>query len=375
MAAVTKGKKLPTGIRQRKNGSFEVRVSRNGKSYSVYSKTITEAKKAKAELEYRLDNGEIIENKKLTYGEWYKQWIANYKQNTVKGSTLNTYHTYYKSCIGQEFGDRKLCEIRGVDIQSFYNKLVSKGYKDSSLKLVKAIINSSFKQAYKDEIIKRNPVETTTLPKNKEAARKKRTALTKEQQALFMEYAKDSFLYNYFAISLRTGMRTGEMRGLKFSDIDRKNGVIHVQRTIAYLPNKGYVENTPKTKTSLRDIPLTPDLISLLEDQKNLWGFKIEKIDRFIFCDANGEILKNNRVQYEINRTIGLIHKAGYEFPRITSHVFRHTFATRAIESGMQPQVLKTIMGHSSLAMTMDLYSHVMEDTKAEEMQKIASAF
>ena len=190
-----------------------------------------------------------------------------------------------------------------------------------------------------------------------------------------MEYAKDSYLYNYFAVSLRTGMRTGEMRGLKFSDIDKKNGVIHVQRTIAYLPDKGYVENTPKTKTSLRDIPLTPDLISLLENQKNFWGFKVEKIDRVIFCDANGEVLKINRVQYEIDRIIGLIHEAGHEFPRITSHVFRHTFATRAIESGMQPQVLKTIMGHSSLAMTMDLYSHVMEDTKAKEMQKIASAF
>ena len=194
MAAVIKGKKLPTGIRQRKNGSFEVRVSRNGKSYSVYSKTITEAKKAKAELEYRLDNGEIIENKKLTYGEWFKQWIANYKQNTVKESTLNTYHTYYNSCIAQEFGDHKLCEIRGVDIQSFYNKLLSKGYKDASLKVVRGILNSSFKQAYKDEIIKRNPVESTTLPKNKEATNKKRKALTKEQQALFMEYAKNSYL-------------------------------------------------------------------------------------------------------------------------------------------------------------------------------------
>lgn len=120
---------------------------------------------------------------------------------------------------------------------------------------------------------------------------------------------------------------------------------------------------------------MTPDLISLLENQKNFWGFKIEKIDRVIFCDANGEVLKINRVQYEIDRIISLIHEAGHEFPRITSHVFRHTFATRAIESGMQPQVLKTIMGHSSSAMTMDLYSHVMEDTKAKEMQKIASAF
>ena len=84
MAAVIKGKKLPTGIRQRKNGSFEVRVSRNGKSYSVYSKTITEAKKAKAELEYRLDNGEIIENKKLTYGEWLNNGLRTINKTLLK---------------------------------------------------------------------------------------------------------------------------------------------------------------------------------------------------------------------------------------------------------------------------------------------------
>ena len=101
----------------------------------------------------------------------------------------------------------------------------------------------------------------------------------------------------------------------------------------------------------------------------------MEKMDRYIFCNENGEPISRARVQGEIDRTIERIHAAGYDFPRITSHVFRHTFATRAIEAGMPPQVLKTILGHSSLAMTMDLYSHVLPDTKAEEMNKIADVF
>lgn len=219
-------------------------------------------------------------------------------------------------------------------------------------------------------------MDAVTLPKNKEVTKKEKIALTREQQTLFMEFAKDSYLYNYFAVSLRSGMRSGEIRGLKLGDIDKENGVIHVRRTLKYINKQGFFEDTPKTKSSLRDIPLTSDLIALLEDQKNFWGFKIEKIDRYIFCNEMGEALSLMKVRREIDRIIKEIRSAGHEdFPHFSSHTFRHTFATRAIEAGMPPQVLKTILGHSSLAMTMDLYSHVLPDTKSQEMEKIASAF
>ena len=138
---------------------------------------------------------------------------------------------------------------------------------------------------------------------------------------------------------------------------------------------RGYIEDTPKTRTSTRDIPLTAAILEHIETQRKFWGFKVIKMDQYLFCNENGDPISRERIQAEIDRITKRIHEAGYEFPRITSHVFRHTFATRAIEAGMQPQVLKTILGHSSLAMTMDLYSHVLPDTKAEEMEKIANAF
>ena len=116
-------------------------------------------------------------------------------------------------------------------------------------------------------------------------------------------------------------------------------------------------------------------VIRALDNQKGFWGFKVEKIDRYLFCTEKGEVPKQCRVQGEINRITDRIRCDGKEFPYITPHTFRHTFATRAIEAGMQPQVLKTILGHSSLAMTMDLYSHVLPDTKAQEMEKIANIF
>ena len=229
------------------------------------------------------------------------------------------------------------------------------------------------KQALRNGLIERNPVTLAELPRQKE--KKERQAMTKEQQALFMEYARDSYLYNLFAVMLRTGMRNGEVRGIKYTDIDKKKNVIHVRRTLKYIEGKGYLEDTPKTRTSERDIPMTADILELLEEQRRYYGTKVMKIDGYLFCNENGEALSRERVQGEIDRIIKRIRAAGHEFERITPHIFIHTFATRAIEAGMPPQVLKTILGHSSLSMTMDLYSHVMPDTKANEMEKIADMF
>ena len=148
-----------------------------------------------------------------------------------------------------------------------------------------------------------------------------------------------------------------------------------VYGTLKYESGMGFFTDTPKTKASERDIPLTKEVEHYLDAQQKLWWGNVIRMDRYLFCNYGGEPLSRECLQGEIDRVIDRIRKDGYDFPRITSHVFRHTFATRAIESGMKPQILKAILGHSSLAMTMDLYSHVLPDSKAKEMEKIAEAF
>ena len=339
----------------------------------MHGDTVTEAQKAMNELRYKLEHGIFVEKKNLTLSEWFATWMEQYKKNRVKAGTYYNYLKYFDSMIKCQLGNRKIADIRGEHIQKFYNDLEKKGYALSSIKIVSAILNGCLQQAMRNGLIERNPVRLAELPRQKEKATKQ--AMTKDQQALFMEYAKDSYLYNLFAVMLRTGMRNGEIRGLKPSDVDKKKYVIHVQRTLKYLEGRGYFEDTPKTRTSKRDIPLTADLEALLDAQRNYWGFKVERLDRYLFCNEKGEPLSRDRLQAEIDRIVKHIQADGHDFPRITPHIFRHTFATRAIEAGMPPQVLKTIMGHSSLAMTMDLYSHVLPDTKAAEMEKIAGAF
>ena len=372
MAVDKRGRKLPKGIQQRYD-EFEGRFMYQGKNYLVHGKTITETQKKMEDLRYKLRHGIFVEKEKVTLTEWNKTWMEEYKKNRVKIGTYINYEKYYQFIIKDRLGSKYICDIRGEHIQKLYNDLVKEEYALSSIKIVAAVLNGCFQQAMRNGLIERNPVKLAELPRQTE--KKTRQAMTKEQQALFMEYAKESYLYNFFAVMLRTGMRNGEMRGLKYTDIDKKAKVLHVQRTLKWIEGVGYMEDTPKTISSKRDIPLTEDTLRLLEAQRKYWGFKVEKMDRYLFCNENGEPLSRERLQGEIDRVIKRIKAAGQEFDRITPHVFRHTFATRAIEAGMQPQVLKTILGHSSLAMTMDLYSHVLPDTKAEEMEKIANVF
>lgn len=374
MAIDKRGRKLPKGIRQRSD-TFEGRFTYQGKSYTVHGKTITETQKNMTDLKYKLEHGVYVSKKQITLNDWFETWMEEYKKNRIKRGTYENYKKNFYGIIKRRFnlGNVQLTDIRGEHIQKLYNDLVKEGYALSTIKIVSAVLNGCMQQALRNGLIERNPVKLAELPRQTEKAT--RQAMTREQQALFMEYAKESYLYNFYAVMLRTGMRNGEMRGLKYTDIDKKKNVIRVQRTLKYIEGEGYYEDTPKTRTSKRDIPLTAATLQLLEEQRKFWGFKVEKMDRYLFCNELGEPLSRARVRAETDRIVKRIRAAGHDSPHITPHVFRHTFATRAIEAGMQPQVLKTILGHSSLAMTMDLYSHVLPETRAEEMEKIASVF
>ncbi|WP_243269681.1 tyrosine-type recombinase/integrase [Coprococcus comes] len=349
MAIDKRGRKLPKGIRQRGN-TFEGRFMYKGVSYTVQASTITKTQKEMTNLKYKLEHGLYVKKEKITLMEWYETWLEEYKKNRVKIGTYTSYEKYYKSTINNRLGNKELSEIRGEHIQKLYNDMVKEGYAISSIKIVSAILNGCLQQAMKNGLIERNPVKLAELPRQT-GTKKERTAMTKEQQDLFMKYAEESYLYHFFSVMLRTGMRKGEMQGLKYSDIDKKQNVIHVRRTLKYIEGKGYFEDTPKTRTSTRDIPLTVAITEHIEAQRKYWGFKVVRMDQYLFCNENGDPISRERIQGEIDRIIKRIKSDGYDFPRITSHVFRHTFATRAIEAGMPPQVLKTILGHSSLAM------------------------
>ena len=373
MAKDLKGKELPKGIRQRKNGRYEGRIKYDYKSYSVYGDTITEVKKGMTELRYKLEHGLFVADSKITLEDWFHTWIQEYKVNQVKKGTYELYGKYFLFYIKNTIGSRRMTELRGEHIQRLYNDLVKKEIAVPTIKIIDSILNGCLKQAVKNGIIERNPASLATIPR--ETREKKPRVLTVEEQNAFMEYAKESYLYHFFALALRTGMRVGEITGLKFSDIDRTENVIRIRRTLKYAVGEGFSEDTPKTGTSKRDIPLTEDMAAIISEQRAAYKENIISFDGYVFHLPNGQPLKRARVQYEITRITKKMNQDGIQIEHFTPHCFRHTFATRAIENGMNPQTLKVIIGHSTLAMTMDLYAHVLPTTKKEEMEKISKAF
>lgn len=373
MAVDRNGKPLPPGIRQRSNGRYEGRVQHEHDRYSVYADTLTELKKKMTEMRYKLEHGAFVASAKVTLDDWFSTWIEQYKENQVKIGTVISYRNYYKYYIQGKLGKKKLVDIRGEHIQRLYNDLKKEGLALSSIKVVSAILNGCLKQAMKNGLIERNPVPLATLPKGEK--KMVRRVLTKEEQHTFFRYAEGSYLYNLFALAIRTGLRSGEIRGLKLSDVDKGAGVLYIRRTLKYEPGRGFFEDTPKTGKSEREIPLTKDMLTIVESEKQKYGNKVVRLDGYIFHLPDGTPISRERVQNELHRIVKRINADGLAFERFTPHCFRHTFATRAIESGMKPQTLKAILGHSTLSMTMDLYSHVLPTTKAEEMELIAKAF
>lgn len=307
--------------------------------------------------------------KSITLNEWYDRWLEFYKKNQIKAGTLESYRQLKSSFIKNGIGEKVLDEITSDDIQLLYNNMYEKGYSTVSIKIVASILGCVLKKAVNTGHIAINPADNAILPKNRDP--KKRIALTQEQQNIFMEYAKTSPLFTLYSVLLRTGMRNGEIRGLKWSDIDFDEKLIHIRRTMRTLVGNAMFEDDPKTKTSKRDIPMNSVLENLLKSQ--IKG-KICPSD-FVFTVKKNHPVTKDILGYDLKSIIVRIQKDYPDFPYFSPHSLRHTFATRAIEAGMSPQVLKTIMGHSSLSMTMDLYCHIMPETKMKEMELISSAF
>lgn len=371
------GKVLPVGITQRPDGRYMGRVMYNGERHTVYAKTLTEIKSKMTDLRYALEHGTYIKKEMITFDDWFVEWIDTYKKNTVKQGTVDSYNKHYSAYIKKPLGKMKLIDIRPEHIQRLLNNMSNDGYSDDTITLTYCVLSGAFKQAYKNELIAKNPFLFISKPKGK--AMKERVVFTSEQQEIYMKYAEKSYLCNLFQLAICTGMRNGELGGLLWSDVDFKNKVIHIRHTLIPSKGGGWRIDTPKTRTSKRDIPMIGkayDILKRQEKEYKKYCGNVAKINNndFVFS-VLGEPISRKRITHEIEVMLCNMEADDVEFPYFTLHTTRHTFATRCIENGMDPQVLKTILGHATLSMTMDLYSHVLPDTKAEQMEKVSGAF
>lgn len=378
-------KKLPKGVYKRKDGRYEGRFMYHGESYAIYGGEPRKVKKQLDDLRYEVEHNMYEKPSKLTVDKWFDEWIEIYKKPNVKNSTIELKLRYYNLYIQKHIGKKYVADVMPKDIQKIFNEMSDNGYSNCTMTGVKAIMSEMFTQAYKEKLTKENPVEFTTVAKGR--PRQKHPALTKQEQEIFAEYAKkySGIYYDYYMVALCTGMRRGEVMALRWEDIDFKNKVIHVTGTLSRSLSDKLYRTVPKTTTSTRDIPMLESIYVLLKaHRRNQLQMKltagqkwkpIEGLEDLVFLGEKGTPRDGRNIARNITDIIKLIREDGYNIKNFSFHSFRHTFATRAIEGGMNPQTLKTILGHSGIEMTLDIYAHVMEDTKKEEMKLISDMF
>lgn len=367
------GKELGVGFSQRKDGLYQARfTNRFGQRETLYNKNLNslrlQMRKALAANDGALNP---IKNS-MTLDEWYDIWIETYKGN-CRNSTLIEYGRTYK-CVKQKLGRIKLQSIDSMILQETLNKLKS----DTQRHRVKVLIKDMLNKAEKNNLITQNPaMDLITKVDNK--APKERRVLSVKETELFLTYAKDCIYYNLFIVALETGMRIGELRGLYWSDIDFDNNALYVRRTICHIQGKNgyYFEaHDPKTFTGKRLIPLTSKCSEALIRQRtfNKTSIKQRKemnFDDLVFPTRSGRPFQEITIIRHINEIRKKMESDNIHIEKFSPHTFRHTFATRAIENGMNPKTLQRILGHSTIQMTLDLYCHVSSDTLFNEMKKM----
>lgn len=383
MARDNNGKELPKGITLRSDGRYMGRFRYNGQDFTVYDYEIKKAVKKLSELRYEVEHGIYSKESDIILDDWFIIWLRDFKEKSVKPGTREVYKNTYNGCIKKVLGKKRLKDIRLEHVQKLYNDMSEK-YAEGTIRLANVILYGLFQQAIKVQLIVNNPIQLATIPRARK--RKQRTVLTEEEQKLFLDYAKKhSRLYPVFAFALLTGCRNGEVRGLEWKNVDFENKLIHITGTLKYVKGMGIYKGSPKSETARRDIPMLDACSQLLmqcaEEQRaarelagELWE-PLGGLEDLVFTQSNGHPIGRESVSFELVKLIGEMRKGGCEIENFTFHSLRHTFATRALENGISMKTLQAILGHAQYAMTADLYSHVLPDTKAREMNKLSRLF
>lgn len=367
-----KGKELGIGISQRKDGLYTARFTdKLGNRRQKYFKKLQECRQWMADAQFQDEHGNISAFDDMTVSAWFEYWIDNFKAGNVKTKTLQNYKERFKYNIAECIGNMLLSDVRPLHCQNVLNHMSESGYCTSTIELTRITMYSLFEYAAENELLVKNPVSKNVKCIGGKEPKAERV-LTVDEQRTFLNATKGKSNYNQYAFVLQTGLRAGELAALKWTDIDFEKGIIHITRTVDYRTATGEWETrSPKSKSGLRDIPLSDEAICILNNQRqkmqSLNIIPMEYHD-FVFLSKNGNLIRNSAYNKDLQmicKRTGLAH--------FSMHTLRHTFATRCAEAGMQPKTLQSILGHSNISVTMDIYVHCTEDKKTQEMKSVAS--
>lgn len=345
-------------VYRKKNGTYQLRFTIDGKRYAVYGKTVEECRQKEAEKREKLRSGLITDNS--TFDQYAAKWLQ-FHAITIKESTAYMYEKSLKN-VSPFIGSKKLCDITPQDIREMQVGLAEK-LKPSTVNKAVGTAAVVFASAVNDGILSKSPCRSVKRLKTAKSAIHR--ALTKEETKAFLRAAKgDTYEYLYIFM-LHTGCRLGE--ALALVDEDIKEGKLHITKTVSNdrKGRHGYTETT-KTAAGNRVVPLNITAQEALKTQQDIRD-AIAPGNPHVFISQGGILPTYSSVCWHIRE---VCEKAKIE--PISSHAFRDTFATRCAEAKMQPKVLMELLGHSNISMTMLVYVHAMDDIKAQELAAVS---
>lgn len=379
------GRELGPGFGQRKNGQYYARFeNRFGTRQTIYSVDLQELRDKYNTAVYENKKNMNVVNDGTTLDDFFELWIKVYKYKLIRENTRQGYKKVYRKHISDVLGKRTLLEITSLMIRALLNNLDKQGYAYETKNRVRVMLLDMFDKALMDNYVNRNPVKGIKLIRDE---KKEIRVLTKEEQIAFFECAAGTFYYNLFVTAVETGLRPGELYALTPEDVDFEKKEIRVNKTLVYQQFEGdkgktYHLGPPKTKSSIRLVPITGRCEEALRRQMKQRQIILNKpnitpikgFENLLFLSTLGTPLNATTYSDAIGRivdTINLMRDPLEQMEKFSGHCFRHTFATRCFEAGISPKTVQAYMGHASLQMTMDLYTHVTEAFKQDEIEKL----
>jgi len=394
---------LKEGEYQRTSGTYEYKwTDKRGRRHSVSAPTLEELRDREDKLTRDTLDGLSIYGNNITINDLYRKWKSLKKG--LKDNTFRNYQYMYTQFVADDIGDMKVCEVKRSDIRGFYNRLSDERHlKAMTIDSVHTVLHQILELAVDDDYIRYNPSDKalTELKRAHCNDSPHRRALTREEQDIFERFLRKPGKYNkwypVFTVMLWTGMRVGEVTGLRWEDIDLEKGTISVNHTLVYYDhgdNAGctFGVNTPKTRAGKRVIPMLPVVRkAFLQEKQNQTDFEIEckaVVDGytdFIFVNRFGNVqnqLTLNRALKRIIRDCNymiLDKSKGKEdvtlLPNFSNHSLRHTFTTRMCEAGVNLKAMQEILGHTDVQTTLNIYTDATMDLERSEMTKFEEYF
>ncbi|RJX01509.1 site-specific integrase [Clostridium sp. AF15-41] len=372
MGKSLKGKELGVGISQQTNGLYVARFTdRFGRRKSKRFKKLQECRQWIANATYIDEHSDLENVTDMLVDAWFEYWI-DLKKKTVRPNTVRNYSERYERNIKNVIGNKLLTEVKPIHCQKIFSDMADEGYKTTTIYQTRIALYNMLEFAKENEVIITNPCKKSVKSDIGKPSDKKE-ALTIDDQRCFLAAAKgQSYEYQY-RFALQTGLRTGELVGLKWEDINFERKTLTIERSMEFRYKVGeWRVGPPKSKSGYRTIPLTDEAICILKAQKEK-NRKIKVIDKeradTVFLCRKGQPVKNSTYDTALFK---ICDKAGIK--RFSMHVLRYTFATRCIEGGMMPKTLQKILGHSNIGITMNLYVHITEEEKQKEIDLVAEA-